>query len=281
MRSKLSVLVFGLTLLLGLGHVASASQLNTITFTHGYIWGSLEIPQEAQPANTITCNFTVGAYVDLNVYNTTLEISGFVAGKWQPLHTEQIISQYISQGANITRQIMVTLPQNTSERLRYVIEASTDKGVGKTTFYATYVRAIAYDGLLGLYNELLDNYSRLQTDYNQLLTNYSALNMTYSSLAAEYNTMRTDYYSLNSSYQSLLANYSSLTSKYDSLQEHYDFIKRNFDASNGELSVVRILMYIFGVTTVIFAATTIYFRRKAPYIVLRKETAMKPDEKQG
>ena len=60
-----------------------------------------------------------------------------------------------------------------------------------------------------------------------------------------------------------------------------DYVKRNFDASNGELSVVRILMYIFGITTVIFAATTIYFRRKAPYIVLRKETAMKTDEKQG
>ena len=261
--------------------MVTASQLNTVTFTYGYIWGSLEIPEEAQPANTITCNLTIGAYVDVNIYNTTLEISGLVVGKWQPLHTEQILSQYILQGANITKQIMVTLPQNTSERLSYVIEASTDKGVGKTAFYATYVRTVTHYDLLGLYNDLLDNYSRLQANYNQLLTNYSALNVTYDSLAGEYNTIRTDYCSLNSSCQSLLANYTSLTSSYDSLQEHYDYIKKNFDASNGELSVVRILMYIFGITTVIFAATTIYFRRKAPYIVLRKETAMKPDEKQG
>jgi hypothetical protein len=32
-------------------------------------------------------------------------------------------------------------------------------------------------------------------------------------------------------------------------------------------------MYILGITTVILAATTIYFRKKAPYIVVQKETA--------
>jgi hypothetical protein len=32
-------------------------------------------------------------------------------------------------------------------------------------------------------------------------------------------------------------------------------------------------MYAFGISTVVLAATTIYFRKKAPYTVLRKETA--------
>jgi hypothetical protein len=36
-------------------------------------------------------------------------------------------------------------------------------------------------------------------------------------------------------------------------------------------------MFVFGITTAILAATTIYFRKKAPYIVLRKETAAKAE----
>jgi hypothetical protein len=281
LRNKLLALIFGLALLSSLNRVANASQFSTVTFTYGYIWGSFDVPEEAQPVSTVTCNLTIGAYVDVNIYNVTLEISGFTGERWQTLHTEQILSHYMAQGANLTKQIVVTLPQNTSERLHYVIEASTDKGFGKTAFYETYVRTVAYNGLLSSFETLLDNYTAMQTSYSQLLANYGSLNVTYNSLVGAYNATRASYDLLNSSYQSLLANYSSLASIYESLLEHYDYVKKNFDASNGELSVVRILTYVFSITTVIFAATTLYFRRKAPYIVLRKETAVKPNDEQG
>jgi len=240
--------------------------------------GSLEFHEEAHPTDTITYNLTIVAYIDVTIFNLTLKISGLVGEKWQTLHTEQITSYPMTIGENFTRQIIFTVPQNTSERLYCVIEASTDKGFGKTAFYATYVRTITYDELLNLYNELLVNYSTLQDDYNQLLTNYDALNLTYSSLVAEHGTMQTNYNSLNSSYESLMASYNSLTTVYDSLQEFYTYIKTKYDASIGELNIIRNLMYIFIITTVIFVATTIYLRKKAPYIILRKETTVKPDK---
>ena len=280
LRSKIIILVFGITLLLSLSlsPTAKASQLSTVSFTYGYIGGSLEFQEEAHPTDTITFDLTIVAYVDVTIFNFTLTISGLVGEKWQTLHTEQIISYSMIQDENLTRQIMVTLPQNTSERIYCIIEASTDWGFSKTDFHATYIRTITYDELLNLYNELLVNHSTLQADYDQLLTDYDALNSTYSSLVAEYGAMQTNYNSLNSSYESLMASYNSLTSDYESLQEDYTYIKTKYDASIGELNIVRSLMYIFGITTVIFVATTVYLRKKAPYIIVRKETAIKPDK---
>jgi len=238
--------MFGMSLLLSLSSTAKASQISTVSFMYGYIRGSLEFHEEAYPTSTITYNLTVVAYLDVTIYNLTLRISGLVKEKWQTLHTEQIISYSMTEDENFTKQIIVTLPQNTSGRLYCIIEASTDKGFGKTAFYATYVRTITYEELIDLYDKLLTDYSALQADYDQLLTNYDALNLTHSSLVSEYGSMQTNYNLLNSSL--------------------------------GELNIVRTLMYIFTVTTVIFVATTVYFRKKAPYVVLRKETAIKPDK---
>lgn len=277
LRGKIIILMFGITLLLGLSHIAKASQFSTVSFTYGYIWGSLEFPEEAHPADSVTCNLTIVAYIDVNIYNFTLEISGLTGERWQTLHTEPILSHYLAQGENLTKKVRVTVPQNTSERLYYVIEASTDKGFGKTAFYGTYVRSIGYSELSGLYDDLLLNYSILRIDYNQMLANYYTLNSTYGSLVEEYNTIQANINTLNSSYRSLTTSYNSLMSNYDSLQEHYNYIKELYDSSAGELNTVRILMFVFGITTAILAATTIYFRKKAPYIVLRKETAAKAE----
>jgi hypothetical protein len=76
----------------------------------------------------------------------------------------------------------------------------------------------------------------------------------------------------------LNANYTSLKSDYDSLQQDHTYLEEKYDASTAELTVVRYLMFALGVATVILAATTVYFRKKAPYIVLHKETAAKPDD---
>jgi len=183
----------------------------------------------------------------------------------------------LAPGENLTGQVMITLPQNTTDRLRCIIEASTDKGFGKTIFCATYVRAIIYNELSSLFNELLTNHSRLQADYDQLLESYENLNLTCQSLARQYNATQTAYDSLSSSCESVNASYNSLRSDYDSLQDNYNYIKEKYDSSTGELSIVRNLMFGFGIATVVLAATTIYFKKKAPYIVVRKETAVKPD----
>lgn len=267
----------GIILLSGLTLVAKAPQLDTVSFAYGYIWGSLEFPEEAHPSDSFTCNLTIAAYIDVNIYNFTLEISGLTGEKWQTLQTKPILSRSLARDENFTTPVRVTLPQNTSERLRYVIEASTDKGFGTTTFYGTYVRTISYSELSGLYDDLLVNYSILRTDYNQVLTNYYTLNSTYSSLVEEYNTIQANINTLNSSYRSLTASYNSLTSNYSSLQDYHNYIKALYESSAGELNIVRILMFVFGITTAILAATTIYFRKKAPYIVLRKETAAKTE----
>lgn len=278
LKSKIVILMLGMILLLSLSHTATASQFSIILFTYGVIEGSLEFHEEAHPTDTITYNLTIVADSDVNIINFTLKISGWVGEKWQTLQTEQITLYPMTQGENLTRQIMVTLPPNVSERLYCIIEASTSQGSGKTAFYATYVRTVTYDKLLNSYNELLANYNILQADYNQLLTNYDALNSNYSSLEAEYSTMHTNFDSLNSSYEPLMASHNSLTTIYDSLHESYTYIKTKYDASIGESNVFRNLTYILSITTVIFVATTVYFRQKAPYIVLRKETAAKPDK---
>jgi len=271
-------MMFGMTWLLSLSSAAEASQISTVSFMYGYIGGSLEFHEEAYPTSTITYNLTVVAYLDVTIYNLTVKISGLVKEKWQGLHTEQIISYSMSEDENFTRSIIVTLPHDTSGRLHCIIEASTDKGFGKTVFYATHVRTIMYDELTDLYYELLANYSTLQADHNQLLTSYVALNTTHSSLVSEYGSIQTNYDLLNSSYDSLMASYDSLTFNYDSLQEDYAYVKTKYDTSLGELNIVRILMYVFTVTTVVFVATTLYLKKKAPYVVLRKETAIKPDK---
>ena len=278
LRRIIITLMFGMTLLSSLSSTAKASQFSTVSFTYGYLGGSLEFREEAYPTSTITHNLTIVAYLDVTIYNLTLRISGLVGEEWQTLNTEQIISYSLKQGKNLTRQMMVTLPQNTSERLHCVIEASTDKGFGKTAFYSTHVRTINYEELSNLYNELLVNYSTLQADYNQLLTDHDSLNLTYSSLVAEHSLMQTNYNILNSSYEFLTVSYNALTLNYDSLQEDHTYIKTKYDASIAELNIFRTLMYIFAITTAIFVATTVYFRKKAPYLVLRKETSIKPDE---
>lgn len=278
MRSKIIVLVFGIVVLLSLSRTVNASEFNTVSFTFGFVHGSLELPEEARPTDTILCNLSLTAYVGVTLYNFTFAISGLVGDNWQTLHSEQIISYSMAMGENLSRQIMVTLPQNLSERLNYVIEASTDKGFGSTAFYATYVRATTYDALSNLYNALLINHSKLQADYNQLSTNYTALNGTHNSLTGEYNAIQTSYNSLNHSYESLSANYTALVLSQSSLQDSYTYIKTKYDASTAELNFVRNLMYVFGISTVILAAATVYFRKKAPYIVLQKEASAKVDK---
>jgi hypothetical protein len=272
-----NLLILGIVILLSFTQTARAAQSNSVSFTYGFLYGSVDFPEEAHPTDNIVVNLTLGAYVDVTLYNFTLAISGLVVENWQTLHTEQLLSYSLSQGSNLTREIIVTLPQNTSERLNYVIEASTDKGYGRTSFYATYVRATTYDELSGLYNALSLNYSRLQADYAQLTADCDTLNQSYNSLKKEYDASQTGYETLNSSYEDLNASYNALLSNYKSLQDNYDYLKTKYDASTGELSIVRNLMFAFGVSTAILAATTIYFRKKAPYIVLRKETAVKPE----
>ena len=271
------ILVLSMTLLIVSFHRVNASDSGVVSFTYGYIWGSFEFPEEAHPTETVMCNLTVGAYIDVDIYNFTLGISGLVGQGWQVLRTEQILSHHMIQGDNITKQVMVVLPQNTSGSLHCVVEASTDKGFGKTAFYATYVRASTYSELSNAYSELLVNNSMLQQDYSQLLESYENLNLTCQTLAAQYNNTQAAYGSLNSSYGPLNTSYNSLRSDYDSLEEQYDYIKEKYDSSVGELGIVRNLMFSFGIVAVILAATTLYFRKKAPYIVLRKETAVKPD----
>lgn len=278
MRSKIATLMLLVVMLFCLSQVAKGSQLNTVSFTLGYglIHGSFEFPEEAHPTDTIMCNLTIAADVNVTTLNVTVTISGLVAGSWQTLHVEPI-TQSLGQGQNLSRHIIITLPQNVSERLEYVIDVSTDYGKGNTSFYATYVRENTYDELSNLYNTLLSNNSKLEADYNQLLTNYSALNATYASVAAAYEDIQASYNSLNSSQELLNASYSSLNSSYTSLQDSYSYIKTKYDASQWELSIVRDLMYALGISTVVLAAATIYLRKKAPYILLRKETAVKPD----
>jgi len=275
--NEIKFVILGMTLLLVSCNIVKASNSSIVSFTYGYIWGSLEFPEEAHPTETILCNLTVDAYIEVNIYNFTLEISGLIGQGWQSLRTEQIISHHMAQGENLTFRVMIVLPPNTNARLRCIIEASTDKGFGKTAFYATQVSAVTYTELSILYDELLTNYSRLHADHDQLLANYTNLNLTYQSLSSQYNATQAAYNSLNSSYESLNATYNSVKSDHDSLQEYYNYIKEKYDSSTAELSIVRNLMFGFGIATAILAATTIYFKKKAPYIVLRKETVAKPD----
>lgn len=275
--NKIQVLFLTMTVLIVLCQTAKALDSSTASFTYGYIWGSLEFPEEAHPTETVTCNLTIGAYIDVDIYNFTLGISGLVGQGWQLLRVEQILSRHMAQGENLSVSVMAVLPQNTSASLHYVVEASTDKGFGKTAFYATYVRSSTYSELSNAYNELQINNSKLQQDYSQLFGSYEILNLTLQSLTSQISNLQALYNSLNSSYGSLNVSYNSLRSDHDSLQENYDYIKGKYDSSVAELGIVRNLMFGFGIATVILAATTLYFRKKAPYIVLRKETAVKPD----
>lgn len=242
LKAILAILVFLMTVSMGLGPVVKASQSDTATFTFGFVWGSVVFPDEAHPLDTITCNLTVGAYIDVSIYNFTLRVSGFAGQDRRTFGTEQIASYDLAQGQNLTRQLVLTLPQSTSGKLNYALEASTDKGFGSTAFDGTNVFAITYGELSDRYNELLANQTTMQANYNELMSNYT-----------------------------------SLKSDYDSLQQHATYLEGKYDASTAELTIVRYLMYALGVTTVILAATTVYFRKKAPYIVLRKETTAKPD----
>ena len=253
--------------------MVKASDSGVVSFTYGYVWGLLEFPEEVHLTDTVTCNLTVGAYIDVDIYNFTLGISGLVGQSWQVLRIEQILSRHMVQGENISVSVIVVLPQNTSASLHYVVEASTDKGFGKTAFYATYVRSSTY-------SELQINNSKLQQDYGQLFGSYQNLNLTLQSLTSQYSNLQTAYNSLNSSYDSLNISDNSLRSDYNSLQQNYEYIKEKYDSSLAELGLVRNLMFGFGIAAVILAATTLYFRKKAPYIVLRKETAVKSDNQQ-
>jgi len=226
----------------------------------------------------VTCNLTIGAYDDV-IINFTLQISGLVVQDWLGLGMKQLTMYSLAKNENLTEQGVLTLPQNTSGKLRYVIEASTDRGSGNTTFYATDVHAITYEELTDAYNALLSNHAALQANYTQLLTNYNATDQALSTLQANYTARIAAYNLLNSSYQSLTTNYTSLKSNYDTLHDQSTYLEEKYDATTGELTIVRYLMYTFGLTTAILAATTVYFRKKAPYILLRKEStpARAPD----
>jgi hypothetical protein len=279
LKSKIVVLAFLLTLALGLGPTAKASQFGVATFTYGVLWGSVEFPDEAHPLDFVTCNLTIGAYDDVNIYNFTLQISGFVGQDWIALGSEQLTSYSLAQNNNLTRRIVFTLPQSTSGKLCYIIKASTDRGFGNTAFYATNVHAITYEELTDLYNALLSNHTALQANYTQLLTNYTATDQALNTLQTDHNKTTTAYNLLNSSYESLNANYTSLKSNYDSLHAQSTYLEGKYDATTAELTIVRYVMYALGLTTAILAATTVYFRKKAPYIVLRKENTPKPSSK--
>jgi hypothetical protein len=276
LKVKIVVLAFLLILALGLGPTAKASQFSVATFTYGVLWGSVEFPDEAHPLDYVACNLTIGAYDDVSISNFTLQISGFVGQDWAPLGTEQLTSYSLAQNSNLTRQVVFTLPQSTSGKLRYIIQASTDRGFGKTAFYATDIHPITYEELTDAYNALLSNHTALQANYSQLLTNYTATDQALNTLLTDYNTTIAAYNLLDSSYQSLNTNYTSLKSNYDSLHDQSTYLEEKYDATTGELTIVRYLMYTLGLTTAILAATTVYFRKKAPYIVLRKENTTKP-----
>jgi hypothetical protein len=275
LKVKILVLTFLLTLALGLSSTAKASQFGIATFTYGVLWGSVEFPDEVHPLDFVTCNLTIGAYDDVNIYNLTLQISALGGQDWVALGTQQLTMYSLAQDMNLTRQVAFTLPQSTSGKLRYIIEASTDRGFGNTAFYATSVHTITYEELTNTYNALLSNHTTLQTSYNQLLTNYTAIDQVLNTLQTDYNTTRTAYNLLDSNYQSLNTNYTSLKSNYDSLHDQSTYLEEKYDATIGELTIVRYLMYALGLTTAILAATTVYFRKKAPYIVLRKENTPK------
>jgi len=266
-----------MTVLIVSCQTVKASDSGTVSFTYGYIWGFLEFPEGVHPSATVICNLTVGAYIDVDIYNFTLRISGLVGQSWQVLHVEQILSRHVAQGENFSVSVMAVLPQNTSASLHYVVEASTDKGFGNTAFYATYVRSSTYSELSNAYDELQINNSKLQQDYSQLSGSYESLNLTLQSLTSQYSNLQTAYNSLNSSYGSLNVSYNSLRSDYNLLQQTYEYIKEKYDSSLAELGIVRDLMFGFGIATVVLAVIALYFRKKAPYIVLRKETAVKPD----
>jgi hypothetical protein len=277
-RRKLIVLVFGIVMLLSLGRSINASQYNAVSFTFGFVYGSVAYPDEVHPTDTIVCNLTLTAYVDVTIYNFTLTISGLVGGNWQTLHTEQIMSYSLAMGNNISRQIMFNLPQNVSERLNYAFGAATDKGFGNTAFNATFVRATTYDELSIMYDALLINQGKLQADYDHLSTNYTALSGTYNSTIGDYNAIQTSYSSLYSSYESLSANYTALEQSQSFLRDFNTYLETKYDGLMAELGIIRNLMYVFGISTVVLAAVAIYFRKKAPYIVLQKENSPKVDK---
>ena len=280
LANKIKLVFLAMIVLIVSCQTVKASDSGVVSFTYGYVWGLLEFPEEVHSAETVTCNLTVGAYIDVDIYNFTLGISGLVGQSWRVLRVEQILSRHMAQGENMSLSVMVVLPQNTSASLYYVVEASTDKGFGKTAFYATYVRSSTYSELSNAYSELQINNSKLQQDYTQLFGSCESLNLTLQSLASQYSNLQTAYNTLNSSYDSLNVSDNSLRSDYNSLQQNYDYIKEKYDSSLAELGIVRNLMFGFGIAAVILAATTLYFRKKAPYIVLRKETAIKPDNQQ-
>jgi hypothetical protein len=278
--NKITFVFLAMTVLIVSCQTVKASDSGTVSFTYGYIWGVLEFPEEVHPSATVTCNLTLGAYLDVTINNFTLGISGLVGQSWQLLHAEHILSRHLAQGENFSTSVLAVLPKNTSASLHYTVEASTDKGFGETAFYATYVRSSTYGELSNAYDELQNNYSQLQQNYSQLFGSYVNLNLTLQSLTSQYNSLQTACYSLNSSYASLNINYSSLNSDYNSLQQNYEYIKEKYDSSLAELGIIRNLMFGFGIATVILAATTLYFRKKAPYIVVRKETEVKPANQQ-
>jgi len=283
LKVKIVVLACFLILALGLGPSAKASQFGKATFTYGVLWGSLEFPDEAHPEENVTCNLTIGAY-DNVIYNFTLEISSLVGQSWVALGKEQRTMNSLAENTNFTSSLVFKLPQNTSGKLRYFIEASTDRSFGNMTFYATNVQAITYEELTDAYNTLLSNYTTLQANYTELWTNYTVLEHALNTLQADYdakiaayNLLNSSYESLASSYESLAENYTSLKSNYDSLHDQSAYLEEKYDATTGELTIVRYLMYALGLTTAILAVTTVYFRKKAPYILLRKETTSKTD----
>ena len=81
--NKIRILILGTALLLVSCHMVKPAHSSLVSFTYGYIWGSFEFPEEAHPTETIVCNLTIGAYIDVNIYNFTLEISGLTELGWQ------------------------------------------------------------------------------------------------------------------------------------------------------------------------------------------------------
>jgi hypothetical protein len=224
-----------------------AEQSNTFLFTYGYVEGSLVFQDEVYPGDTMMYNITIIANLDLRIYNFTMKISGMVGETWLELEKEEIEGYDLMKDENITRQITIILPSNISKKIYCIVEVSTDKGFGRNSFYTTYVRERTYHELENLYDDLSANYSTLEDEFNDLLYNYNYQNQTFNLLLSE-------------------------------LQGSYDYIKTKYDASIRDSNLFRNLMYIFSITTLIFVATTLYLRKKEPYIIVRKETAIKPEK---
>ena len=297
MRLKVIVCLVTIMCFLSLSiNDTSASSVGNISFQGAGVVIDVEFPEETHPTDTITLNLTITATIGLKLQNFTLVIRVLIDTGWQQVYKEQVLSLNMVQWDVLERLIWFTLPQHAHEALQCNMYVQTDKAPGLPAtyfFYATHVRTMTYDELIGNYSSLLTDYGTLLDSYNTLSTQYNGLNSTYNSLLNEYNSLQATFRSLNSSYFTQKAAYDTLRTGYDSLEASYhtlnqtyyalvaesDSLRNTADTRDTELTTTKNIAYALIAITVILAALIIYSKKKKtePYIVLRKETvAVKP-----